>query len=86
MTASPAVGGKILRNFSIAAVTIVSAVYASDRIITIASQRQMMEARGNPGTYNDMVHPEQDRLYVSHFPYLALSVKFVWFWGRDSGM
>ena len=65
MNTNPAVAGKILRNFSIALVTAVSAVFAANQIISIASRKQMAEgARGKLGLYNATVHPEQDRLYV----------------------
>jgi hypothetical protein len=61
MNTNPAVAGPILRLFTIVAVAAVSGVFAADKIITIASRKQM-ESRG--GLYNDAVHPEQDRLYV----------------------
>jgi hypothetical protein len=65
---NPAVAGSILRSFSIAAVTAVGAVYAVDRIISIASRKQMEErSRGQAGGYNQNVHPEQDPLYVLFF-------------------
>jgi len=60
---NPAVAGSILRNFSIAAATAVGAVYAADRIVSIASRKQMAE-RMREGEYNENVHPEQDPLYV----------------------
>ena len=63
MNTNPAVAEKILRNFSIAAVTAVSAVFAADRIVHIASREQMEAVRGRqPKLYNESVQPQQDRL------------------------
>lgn len=64
MNTNPAIAGPILRLFTIAAVAAVGGVFAADKIISIASRKQM-ESRG--GFYNDAVHPEQDRLYVPLF-------------------
>jgi len=66
---NPAIAGTILRNFSIAAVVGVSGVFAVDQIITIASRNQRAVAgREDLGTYNAIVHPEQDRLYEPTHP------------------
>lgn len=60
---NPAIAGSILRSFSIIAATAVGAVYATDRIISIASRKQMEErSRGLVGDYNDSVQMEQDPL------------------------
>jgi hypothetical protein len=60
MNTNPAVAGPILRLFAICTVAAVGGVFAADKIISIASRKQM-ESRG--GFYNDAIHPEQDRLY-----------------------
>jgi hypothetical protein len=64
MNTNPAVAGPILRLFTIVVVAAVGGVFAADKIVSIASRKQM-ESRG--GFYNDAVHPEQDRLYVPPF-------------------
>jgi hypothetical protein len=61
MNTNPAVAGPILRLFAVVAVAAVGSVFAADKIVSIASRKQM-EQRG--GFYNDAIHPEQDRLYV----------------------
>jgi hypothetical protein len=62
-TTSPAIAGSILRNFSIAAVSIVGGVFGVYRIVGIASRKQMAEGeRAQLKLYNARVHPEQDRL------------------------
>lgn len=77
MNTNPAVAGKILRNFSIAFVTAVSAVFAADQIVSIASRKQMAEGvRSKLGLYNASVHPEQDRLYESlSLPVIVMRVE-----------
>ncbi len=66
MATSPAVAGKILRNFSIVGVSLVGGVFAAYEVFGFASRRQMGEFRGQLplGDYNAAVRPEQDRLYV----------------------
>ncbi|TVY46484.1 hypothetical protein LOCC1_G003466 [Lachnellula occidentalis] len=76
MSSNPAIAGRILRNFSIVAVVALTGVYASDRIISIASRKQM-GLRGERGVYNASVHPEQDPLYVLNPPYnCARTIEF----------
>ncbi|TVY86230.1 hypothetical protein LAWI1_G008418 [Lachnellula willkommii] len=58
---NPAIAGTILRNFGIITAAALGGVYASDRIISIASRKQM-RLRGEQGVYNANVHPEQDPL------------------------
>ncbi len=64
MTTTPAIAGKILRNFSIAAVSIVGGVLAAYEVFGLASRRQMGIYRGTGelGVYNSAVRPDQDRL------------------------
>jgi len=67
-TTNLAIAGSILRNFSIAFVSIVGAVFGVREIVSIAARRQMAEGeRGHLGLYNARVHPEQDRLYGALF-------------------
>jgi len=62
-TTNPAIAGSILRNFSIAAVSIAGGVFGVYRIVSIASTKQMAGGeRGQLRLYNARVHPEQDRL------------------------
>ncbi|TVY27237.1 hypothetical protein LHYA1_G004226 [Lachnellula hyalina] len=61
MSTNPAIAGTILRNFSIITAVALTGVYASDRIISIASRKQM-GIRGEQSIYNASVHPEQDPL------------------------
>lgn len=67
MSTNPAIAGTILRNFGIITAAALTGVYASDRIISIASRKEM-SLRGEQGVYNASVHPEQDPLYVFIFP------------------
>jgi hypothetical protein len=66
MNTNPAVAGFILKTFAIITVTALGAVCASDKIIGIASRKQM-GVRGQKGLYNARVHPEQDPLYEPLF-------------------
>jgi hypothetical protein len=77
MTTNPAVAGSILAKFGLAAVSIVGGVFATYRVVSLASRKQMSEGvRGQLRLYNASVRPEQDRLYVYLFflPFLA----FLW--------
>lgn len=70
---NPAIAGKILRNFSIAFVVSTGSVFAAYEVFGIATRKQKME---NKVTYNNRIHPEQDRLYVLPF---TISIFFYWF-------
>lgn len=72
MNTNPAVAEKILRNFSIAAVTAVSAVFAADRIVHIASREQMEAVEDGNRNYTMRVY-NHNKIDCKKYLHLSLS-------------